>query len=205
MVSYRRDPPEPTGKVKLPRSKGCLGFVVGLTLGLIVVLAIVIPMRRGGGTARLSREAYDRASRLWDENGPADYNLDIEVSGNRPGKIHVEVRDRQATHMVRDGVEPRQHRTWYYWTVPGMLDTIGQELDKIDDPATGFGAATGSSVMLRADFDDQLGYPRRYLRSVAGQKLDMGWTVTRFETVEPSASTEKADATESTEEAPAEN
>ena len=97
--------------------------------------------RGGGRRPRLTRQAYDEASRLWDEHGPANYQLDVEVTGNRPSKIHVEVVGGQAVAMLRDGVEPRQRRTWYYWTVPGMLDTIGQELDKVDDPARGFGAA----------------------------------------------------------------
>ena len=125
-----------------------------------------VSQRREAGTRkqRLTRAAYDAANQLWDEHGPANYDLDIEVTGNRPGKIHVEVRDRQATHMVRDGVEPRQQRTWYYWTVPGMLDTIGQELDKVDDPATGFGAPPGSEVILRAQFDERLGYPQLLAR-----------------------------------------
>ena len=163
-----------------PPARGRRGFAVGLVLGLIVALVVIAVFRvagqPGGRRPRLTREAYDAASRMWDEHGPANYNLDIEVTGNRPGKIHVEVRDRQAVHMLRDGREPSQRRTWYYWTVPGMLDTIGQELDKVDDPAAGFGAPAGSEVILRAQFDDQFGYPASYSRVVAGQNLDMGWT-----------------------------
>ncbi len=97
--------------------------------------------------------------------------------------------------MVRDGVEPRQQRTWYYWTVPGMFDTIGQELDKIDDPATGFGARRQRCSLRSCEpyFDGKLGYSAALTCAAwRGQNLDMGWTVTRFEAVEPSeASTEK--------------
>lgn len=167
-----------------PRPKRWRGFVIGLALGLVVVA--ILPALRPGRESRrprLTREAYDQANRLWDAHGPAHYNLDVEVTGNRPGKIHVEVRSGQAVEMLRDGVEPRQRRTWYYWTVPGMLDTIGQELDQADDPARSFGAPAGSEVILRARFDEALGYPASYSRVVAGQNLDMGWTVTRFEAV----------------------
>lgn len=179
-------PDESSQQQPSPPKRRWRGFVVGLVLGLavVVILPAVWNAREGGRRReRLTRAAYDEASRRWDEQAPANYNLDVEVTGNRPGKIHVEVRDGQAVHMVRDGVEPRQRRTWYYWTVPGMLDTIGQELEKIDDPARGFGAPAGSEVILRAEFDETLGYPVSYSRVVAGQNLDMGWKVTDFETV----------------------
>ena len=125
--------------------------------------------RWGRRRPRLTRAAYDEANRLWDEHGPKNYNLDIEVTGNRPGKIHVEVRDGQAVHMLRDGVEPQQRRTWYYWTVPGMLDTIGQELDKVDDPEKGFGAPAGSQVILRAKFDRSSAFRRATRASWRGK------------------------------------
>ena len=38
--------------------------------------------------------------------------------------------------MTRDGVQPRQQRTWYDWSVPGQLETIGWELEKAADPAS---------------------------------------------------------------------
>jgi hypothetical protein len=178
----------PAGSTPKPRGRGCLWFAGGTLLGLVAAILGMVLFSRATGLPRLTREAYENAGRLWDEHKPAGYNLDVEVTGNRPSRIHVEVRDGQTIHCIRDGVEPSQRRTWYYWTIPGMLDTIGQELEKIDDPATGFGAAAGSSVVLRAEFDPRLGYPRRYLRSVAGQNLDMGWTITRFEAVEGAAS-----------------
>jgi hypothetical protein len=182
------DAPEPPAE-PLPRPRRWRGIVAGLAAGLAAAVGVFLMTTQttrewGGRRPRLTREAYDHANRLWDEHGPANYNLDVDVSGNRPSQIHVEVRDGQAIEMLRDGVEPSQRRTWYYWTVPGMLDTIGQELDKVDDPEKGFGAPAGSQVILRAQFDDRLGYPRSYSRVVAGQNLDMGWTVTRFEVVD---------------------
>jgi Family of unknown function (DUF6174) len=172
-------PPGPAAKSR----RGCVWFAGGLLLGLAAALVGLIAVSRATGLPRLTREAYEKADRLWDAGKVANYNLEVDVTGNRPSRIHVEVRDGQATHCFRDGVEPSQRRTWYYWTVPGMFDTIGLELEKVDDPATGFGAAAGSSVVLRAEFDEQLGYPRRYSRTVASQNLDMGWTITRFEVV----------------------
>jgi Family of unknown function (DUF6174) len=176
-------PPEPTESA--PRPRRWRGFAVGLAAGLVAATGVVLMTTQAtrewsGQRPRLTREAYEQASRLWDEHAPVNYQLDIEVTGNRPGKIHVEVRDGQAVHMLRDGAEPQQRRTWYYWTVPGMLDTIGQELDKVDDPEKGFGAPAGSEVILRAKFDKRVGFPSSYSRVVAGQNLDMGWTINAF-------------------------
>jgi hypothetical protein len=166
--------------------------VAGLVVAVGAVLISTQATREEGHQRpRLTRQAYDEASRRWDEHRPANYQLDVEVTGNRPSKIHVEVVGGQAVHMLRDGVEPRQRRTWYYWTVPGMLDTIGQELDKVDDPVTGFGAPAGSEVILRAKFD-RAGLPLSYSRVVAGQNLDMGWEITSFVSVERVGPAEKA-------------
>ena len=141
------------------------------------------PCQRSGGPrfagyrfASADPRGYEAASRLWDEHRPANYNLDIEVTGNRPGRIHVEVRDGQAIQCLRDGVEPSQRRTWYYWTVPGMLDMIGQELDKVDDPAAGFGASGRLKRRCCGPSSTRAWISTPLLRSIAGQNLDMGWT-----------------------------
>ncbi|HTU23951.1 MAG TPA: DUF6174 domain-containing protein [Pirellulales bacterium] len=175
------------------RRGGWRGFWIGAVAGLALMLLVALPATqwlRGGGRPRLTQAAYDEAGRRWDERGPKNYNLDVAVTGNRPSQIHVEVRDAQAVHLVRDGREPQQRRTWYYWTVPGMLDTVGLELEKVDDAAAGFSAPPGSQVILRAEFDPTYGYPASYSRVVAGQNLDMGWTVTRFEVVAPEQTAE---------------
>jgi hypothetical protein len=165
------------------RRLSAASIVVGVLLGVATVVAGVLvgAFLNRNPTPLLTREAYEVAAQRWDAHGPASYDLDLELSGNRPGKIHVEVRGGQATRMVRDGVEPKQQRTWYYWTVPGQMDMIAEELDMAEDPAKAFNAPGATAVIQRAEFDPQYGYPRVYHRIVQGTDFEILWKVTKFE------------------------
>jgi uncharacterized protein DUF6174 len=158
------------------------GVALGLGAVLLATAAIVVIAARQRAP-RLTRALYDAAVERWEKNGPAGYDLDLELSGNRPGKIHVEVRRGEVVHMTRDGVEPRQQRTWDYWSVPGQFETIGQELDMADDPAASFGVPGASEVVMWAQFDGTYGYPRQYDRVVLGADIEVHWKVTRFHIV----------------------
>jgi hypothetical protein len=156
-----------------------MGSAVGLALMLVggfLYLRNPLPT--------LTRSEFDAAVARWSEHGPRDYDMDITVTGNQPGVVHVEVRDGQPTAMTRDGVSPRQRRTWFPWTVLGQFDTIEFELDAATAPQGTFGGQPGSQLVLRAEFDPRYGYPRRYQRIVMGQQMDAGWEVTRFMPVE---------------------
>ena len=156
-------------------------LLMGAVLGLVItIVALAIYNRRT--LPRLTQTDYDAAVARWQKNGPADYDLDIELSGNRPGKIHLEVRDREVVHMTRDGVEPKQKRTWDYWSIPGQFDTIGQELEMAKDPAGSFHAPGASQVVMWAEFDPKFGYPKEYHRVVLGADFEAHWITRRFET-----------------------
>jgi hypothetical protein len=154
--------------------------LLGLVAALLVT-AIVFFFAIRSNTPRLTRAEYDAAVERWEKNGPADYDLDLELTGNRPSTIHVEVRQGEVVHMLRDGVEPRQKRTWDYWSVAGQLETIGEELEMAKDPATSFNVPAGSQVVMWAQFDPQWGYPREFHRVVLGASFEVHWTITRFQ------------------------
>lgn len=157
-------------------------LVLGMALGLIAALAVIavamIATRRN--TPRLTQAAYEAAVERWKKNGPADYELDLDLSGNRPGSIHVEVRGGEVVHMTRDGVEPQQRRTWDYWSVPGQLETILQELEMARDPAGSFKMPGVTGMVMWAEFDPKFGYPLSYDRVVLGGDFEVHWKVTRF-------------------------
>lgn len=165
----------PTGR----RRPILLGMLLGLAIVLVALAAWMAANR--SSTPRLTEAAFDAATQRWDKRGPASYDLDIELTGNRPGKIHVEVRDGQVTRMTRDGVQPAQERTWFYWSVPGMFDTIAEELEMARDPAAAFKSPAATQMVIWAEFDPQFGYPKKYDRSVLGTNYEIHWQVTRFE------------------------
>jgi hypothetical protein len=158
-----------------------LGIAGGL--GIAAVGFLVYAILASDRAPRLTREAYEAAVKRWDEQGPASYNLDLELTGNRPGVVHVEVRDRQAVRMTRDGVQPRQERTWFYWTVPGQFDTMAEELEMAENPAKAFNSTAATQMVIWAEFDPQLGYPLRYDRVVLGTDFEIHWRVKQFEAV----------------------
>jgi hypothetical protein len=155
------------------------GVAVGLLLAILITFALVV-IRMRHATPRLTEADYRAAVARWEKNGPADYDLDLELGGKRPGPIHVEVRGGEVTRMTRDGVEPRQKRTWDYWSVAGQLETIGQELEMARRPADSFGAPGASEVVMWAEFDSWYGYPRSYDRIVLGADLEVHWKVVEF-------------------------
>jgi len=162
-------------------------LIIGTLLGAMAVAAglLTYAFLNRNTTPLLTRAEYEAAADRWNASGLTDYNLDLALAGNRPGKIHVEVRDGQATKMERDGVVPRQERTWYYWTVPGMMDTIAEELEMAESPAQSFNASGASEVIQRAEFDPTYGYPRKYDRVVLGADFETHWEVTKFEPLSP--------------------
>ena len=167
-----------------PRLSKLVWLVFGsFAVSTCIVLLVLLILGRGERLPDLTPENLEAARRRWEENGPKGYDLDVVLSGSQMGKIHVEVRDRKVTAMTRNGVTPKQERTWEYWTVPGQFDTIEDEMEKAGDPVNGFPAPPGSKVIQKAEFDPDSGYPRRYHRVVLGTQLEIRWEVIRFEPV----------------------
>jgi hypothetical protein len=158
-----------------------LGMSLGLVVAILAVVVFALATRRS--RPQLTEAVYHEAVERWDKRGPRSYDLDLELSGNRPGKIHVEVRDGEVTHMTRDGIEPSQRRTWDYWSVPGQLETIGQELDMARDPANSFKSKAVTGMVMWAEFDPKYGYPHVYDRVVLGGDFEVHWRITRFDVV----------------------
>jgi hypothetical protein len=173
------EPEYPADRARARKHPFARGLVWGLLAALTVTIAISI-FRGRESVPRLTKAAYDAALARWEQNGPADYDLDLELGGKRPGPIHVEVRGGEVTRMTRDGVVPNQKRTWDYWSVAGQLETIGEELEMARQPAKSFGAPGAAEVVMWADFDPHYGYPCRYDRVVLGADLEVHWKITRF-------------------------
>ncbi len=184
-INSQSQVPDESGDGEPSRGFRPARLLLGMLLGAAAIGAGVLTYAflNRNSTPLVDRAAYEAASQRWDAHGPKDYNLDVELTGNRPGRIHVEVRNGEATKMERDGVVPRQERTWYYWTVPGMMDTIAEELEMAETPAESFGAPGASQVIQRAEFDPQYGFPRKYDRVVLGADFEIHWQVTNFEPV----------------------
>ncbi len=125
---------------------------------------------------KLTREALDEAIERWRRSGPSDYRVVIQVSGRQPGRYEVQVEDSVAKTATLDGHELTNRRTFGTWAVPGMFNTIQIDVENQARKDRG-------ELLLRAEFDPQLGIPRRYerveMRSYAHDALI--WEVLDFQ------------------------
>jgi hypothetical protein len=124
-------------------------------------------------------ERLNAARALWQQAGFDQYvygfNKFCECHRETPPETLVEVTDEAITDvrhiMVKTGdTVPAAARNFaLYWTVEDLFDLLER--------------ASRSEAVVRADFDDELGLPRRifidYLPDVVGDELDV--RVTRFE------------------------
>jgi hypothetical protein len=153
-----------------------------LLLSALACFVVAAAMLRIFATQRLpelTASELEKAEQLWEQAAPAGYEIDVEILRGRPGTVHVEVRNDEVTAMTRDGRSPAQ-RTWWYWSVPGMFETLERELEMAEDPVHEVGAASGTRWQLRCEFDPAYGYPRRFHRYVSGGGQEVYWRVTSF-------------------------
>ena len=167
---------------RLRRSTLVVGVFVGVFVTLLVTGLVWVVVSRDP-TPLLTEADFHAAQERWKERGPASYDMDVLLAGNRPGPVHVEVRDGIVTLMTRDGIVPKQRRTWEFWTVPAMFETIQRELEMADGGPRGSPGPAGVKRELRARFDAEVGFPRRFHRTVLGANQEVDWTVTEFKEI----------------------
>lgn len=165
------------------RRAGCW-LIAGAIGGMVVTLAI-LRWRLADPTPPLTEEAFRQARQQWRERGPADYNVEVHVQGPQPGTYRVEVRGAVAVAAFRNGRELKQQRTLGTWGVPGMFATMARDVEQVERRRQGQVNGNTPDLTLRAGFDPEFGYPRRYVRMEAGSTQDVTWEVVRFERLKP--------------------
>jgi hypothetical protein len=178
--------PDPDARQSRGRAEKLRALIVGailggfLTIGFLAVIGVLLFRQT---VPPLTRAKLDAAMQQWETKGPRNYNAEIEIFGNRPGKVTIEVRSGVVTKMLRDGVAPSQRRTWDYWSINGQFETIERELELAEAPQRSFGS-DAAVPRVYALFHPELGYPQVYRRSVPGVDQEMAWKITRFEPLE---------------------
>jgi len=179
------NPPPRSAKMQATQVRALVvGGIIGviITGGFLLVIGVLLTRQT---LPPLTQESLDVAYQRWQEQQPEAYDYDVQVSGNRPSSLQVQVRRGQVTNLVRDGNANTPKRTWSFWSIEGLFDALERELEMAGDElsnADGTQQPTHGAV-LHAQFNPEWGYPEVFRRHVPGQKLDMGWRVTRFEVV----------------------
>jgi len=174
-----RGPAEGSVDSKVRLSPRKIAFVLGSAALAVACVVLALQYFVAERLPILSEAILQAASERWQKNGPASYDLDLELGGAQPGSVHVEVRNKAVTLETRDGRTPGRW-TWDTWSVPGLFDTLSQDLQIAEDPEQQIQAAPGTKWRLRCEFDPQYGYPLQYHRLVTGGP-EVFWRVTKFQ------------------------
>jgi hypothetical protein len=154
---------------------------LSLLAAALVLLAIIVGVQAFDvdKIPVLTEEALEAASERWHKDGPASYDLDVQIGGAQPGVAHVEVRNGVVTAASRDGV-PTPKWTWEEWSVPGQFEMLEREFEFAADPQREMQAPPGAKLWLHGEFDPKYGYPRRYHRYATGGAPEVYWRTTMF-------------------------
>lgn len=154
--------------------------VVGFVLATMIVVAWV----RRGNLPLVDAKTLADAEARWESRAPADYTIEVQVSGRQGATYLVEVRDGEVLRATRNNQPLTQQRTLGTWSVPGMFETIAADVDQLDKVRRGVSDGTSTWLTLRAKFHTEYGYPERYLRLERGQQSassEVSWSVVRFQ------------------------
>jgi hypothetical protein len=154
-------------------SIGCI--VLGIICGLVVFG--LTSFRRP--PPPMSASDYEAAVARWESNRPANYEMELEVSGRQSGTMYVVVKGHEPASITRGGVPIPKH-SWAYWTVDGLFKVIHTDLEGLDQPERAFGTPDVSQLVQQAEFDAELGYPRRYRRAVLSTGDSIEWEIVEF-------------------------
>lgn len=159
-------------------SSSVVAWILILATLLLLVLGALLVARFSTRQSRLpgfTRKEFDEGWSQWQSVAPADYRIKTVVEGRQPAEYEVVVREGRIVKATRNGQPLTQQRTMGTWSVPGMFDTIELDLDTTEETQPRL------QLTLRGEFDEQWGFPRRYLRNDYTSKTETQWTVIEFE------------------------
>ncbi len=159
---------DPTFRTTRRTSLRYLAAALGALVGLAAVMLFWVLSFRDP-LPPLSVSSFETAQKRWREQGPASYDIEVEVSGRQPAKYRVEVRDGEAVSATRNGQPLTQRRTWTTWSVPGMFGTMESDFQHMKQVAEGVADEQTPRLALYGEFHPQYGYPQRYRRVGLGQ------------------------------------
>lgn len=129
-------------------------FLAGLIAALVWVREPTAPL-----TESLLAEARQR----WEQADIRNYSLRYRMHGS---EYVVTVRGESVDSVTVNG-QPSTSATPAAFGVPGLFETLAVELENRSDPA-GPLAGQSETLLMRARFHPELGYPERYIRSAGG-------------------------------------
>ncbi len=134
----------------------------------------------------LTSESLSAAQRQWDNSGPSNYRMAIEMSGDRleASKYEVTVRGKQVVKLERNGQLVAPGGGGQDYSVEGLFHLLDLEIDLAGKPEV-LGAPPGYASYPMASFDPSTGRLLRFQRSVGGTKNSIEIRVQEFQVLTP--------------------
>jgi hypothetical protein len=156
-------------------------YVLGVVALVPLAVVLFAAIRPGTEEQLLNRSDYEQAVARWQSQAPKSYDMRLFFySHHAPVDLEIEVRDGQATKLVRNGVLTAQAKLRESWTVDVLLQKIGEDLITMEDPDRSFDVKKDVVVRLHARFDETHGYPAAYRREAHGSPIEFHWQVKSF-------------------------
>jgi hypothetical protein len=156
-----------------------LWAVIGGALGLAGSL-FVLRWTNRDSTPDLTPELFYAAHERWKAAAPADYDIEVRVTGSQPAVYRVEVRGGQPRAAWRNGQPLLSRRTFGTWSAPGMFGTISRDIEAVEKHTAGKADRFTPRLILRAEFDLTYSYPKRYRRIEQWSNVEVAWEVVEF-------------------------
>lgn len=150
-----------------------LHILVGLLVGIVLAIYAWRTFL-GDGLTNLTRSSFEKAESRWKAANIADYQMKVKVRAIASEIYDVTVRNGRADSVFRNGEPLTQRRTMHTWTVPGMFDTIRDDLDSQEQALRGVQGK--QRLTLRAKFDTN-GVPIGYHRIEQSSPVEVTWEV----------------------------
>lgn len=149
-------------------------FGLGLLTALLYLREPTVP---------LTMERLEAARRLWQESAIRTYCMSYLMHGSR---YDVDVTDGFVTSLTVNGHTLSINQPGAY-SVAGLFDTLGAEIENIHDPSNPLGIPPGN-VVARVRFHKTRGYPERYIRGGTGLSRGTSMEMLSFEPGERASS-----------------
>jgi len=189
-----------SGMTRLAQTQRLVAAAVLGVFTSLLVMMIWTAMSNRGQLPPLTLDDFEHAKQRWQTQAPPNYDVTIDVAGRQAAVYHVEVRSHEVIVSTRDGIPLKQRRTRGTWSVPGMFNTMQSDVDNAEQHRLGTADEGVPQVKLRAVFDPEFGYPKRYHRTELrkfGNNEVVSWEVRQFEVVSTVRSVELTETSKS--------
>lgn len=173
---------------RVRRSAGGIPWLPLLLGAVTAIVLLGVPLIYWVASHRipyLTDDALAAAEQQWQVRKPDNYRIQTLVTGRQGATYAVEVTEGQPVSATRNGNPLPQKRIWGTWSVDGMFRTIRSDIRARQRQQQSPADPSQLRLLLRAAFDPQYGFPRRYVRVEMGQSSDVSWQVQQFQITAP--------------------